>query len=113
MWFIGVISVIEKPPYYECEDHFCAADNDEDDGSVEDCAKEVIKFAAKWKKAILKVMKCTVKETILTSLCEWLSASGDLVYRSITFDSLDNRLDTITADDFDRQYFPLIYGAQG
>ena len=99
---IGVISVIEKPPYYECDEHFCAADDD-DDGSVFACTVEVLKFGFKWKKSLRKVLICTHGETVLISLCEWLRASGDLVYRSITFYSLDNRVDTFTEFVFDRQ----------
>lgn len=67
-----------------------------------------------WKTVISEVTVCaTNTPEVPEALCDWLEHSGNLVQQSITFTSLDSRLDDLTAAEFDRKYFPLIYGAQG
>lgn len=80
---------------------------------VRDCTGLLITGFQTWQNVIGSLLTCAEKTAILGFLCDWLKAAGDLVNQNIEYTSLDSRLDDITAADFDRKYFPLIYGAQG
>ena len=77
------------------------------------CATEVQNAFKDWRIVIKQLLNCSELDPTETNLCEWIETAGDLVNQSIRYTSLDSRLNDITAAEFDRKYFPLIYGAQG
>ena len=80
---------------------------------LRECANGVQNAFKEWKVVIKTLLKCSKLDPIPTKLCEWLENAGNLVNESIRYTSLDSRMDNVTAAEFDRKYFPLIYGAQG
>ena len=80
---------------------------------VRECAAGVQNAFQEWKTVIKTLLKCSKLDPIPTNLCKWLEDAANLVNESIRYTSLDSRMDNVTAAEFDRKYFPLIYGAQG
>ena len=117
LWF----SVVSDPPdKYSCVVHICTEDDDDTGGigintnaDVRQCATEVENVFQDWKRVIIRLLRCSGLRPIPTSMCDWLEEAGNLVDQSIQYTSLDSRMNNITAAEFDRKYFPLIYGAQG
>ena len=113
-----VVVVVANPPVdYSCQVHTCYESN-EDNGAIpggdeRECVINIDGAMTTWQNVISGIFSCLEESSIEVSLCEWLRAAGDLVNQSIVYSSLDSRFDDITAAEFDRKYFPLVYGAQG
>ena len=112
--------VIANPPdEYSCLENFCTEDVsggiDLNQGaSTRDCVAEVAGAFRTWKTVIQQLLGCVETGLVPSNLCGWITASADLVNQNIDYLSpVDWQNISITAAEFDRKYFPLIYGAQG
>ena len=64
-----------------------------------------------------KLVECVLKKVAVGLYNDWIEASVREVQRSITagetIDQMDEDFDNILANEFDREYLAIMYGAKG